>query len=170
MFPIAGAVRVFLPGQEGREITLYRVEPGSSCVLSASCILGGSMFPAMAEVERDVVAWVVPATEFRRWVGDSAYWREFLFRLLGERLGAVLGKLEETTFERVDARLARRLLAAGANGRTTHQQLANEIGTAREVVSRVLSRWRERGWIESTRATIRVVDARAIASLAESQE
>jgi CRP/FNR family transcriptional regulator len=162
VFPTAGAVRVYLIGTEGREVTLYRVEPGSSCVLSASCILGASGFPAVAQVESDLVAWVVPAAVFRDWVDRSAFWREFVFRLLGERLAAVLARLEETTFGRVDARLARLLLAGGAELQVTHQELANDIGTAREVVSRILERWKAEGWLESRRGSVRVLDPDAL--------
>lgn len=165
VFPTAGEVRVYLIGNEGREITLYRVGPGSSCVLSASCILGSSSFPAVAQVEADLVAWVVPADVFRSWVDSSVFWRDFVFRLLGERLGAVLARLEEATFGRVDARLARRVLSLGTEIHATHQDLANDIGTAREVVSRILDRWKVEGWIDSKRGSLTILDATAISRI-----
>lgn len=166
-FPVTGCVRVYLIGEEGREITLYRVEPGSSCVLSASCILGGSAFPALAEVERELVAWVVPADVFKRWVAESGFWRNFVFQLLGERMATVLARLEETTFDRLDARLARLIVAANSDDvNLTHQRLANELGSAREVISRTLERWRQAGWIDSHRGGITVLDRPAIEALA----
>ena len=74
-FPVTGTIRVYLVSREGREITLYRIKPGGSCVLTASCILGGSGFPALAEVEKEVLAWAVPAAVFREWVARSKFWR-----------------------------------------------------------------------------------------------
>lgn len=162
-FPVAGSVRVFLSGPDGREVTLYHVEPGSSCVLSASCILGGSQFPAMAEVERDLVAWVVSAEVFREWIAGSEFWRGFVFRLLGERMACVLSKLEEVSFERVEARLARRLVAVESDSmRITQEQLAAETGTAREVISRIFERWRKAGWIATARGSVRLLDRHAL--------
>lgn len=165
-FPVAGCVRVYLIGEEGREITLYRVEPGSSCVLSASCILGSTGFPALAEVEKDIVAWVVSAEVFRLWVAESPFWRSFVFRLLGERLATVLARLEETTFDRLDARLARLILEQGSDDiAVTHQHLANDLGSAREVVSRTLDRWRLKGWVETHRGGVTILDRAALVSL-----
>jgi CRP/FNR family transcriptional regulator, anaerobic regulatory protein len=161
-FPVSGVVRVYLVSRQGREITLYRIQPGGSCVLTASCILGGSGFPALAQVEKEAMAWVVPSPVFREWVTRSEYWRRYLFRLLGERLAAVLARLEETSFDRVDLRLARRLLAGGDEWAGTHQSLAVEAGTAREVVSRILERWRDAGWIETRRGCVKILNRPAL--------
>jgi CRP/FNR family transcriptional regulator, anaerobic regulatory protein len=161
-FPVTGAVRVYLVSREGREITLYRIKSGGSCVLTASCILGGAGFPALAEVEKDVLAWAVPAAVFREWVARSEFWRRYVFQLLGDRLAVVLARLEETTFDRVDWRLARLLLASGEEWNGTHQRLAVEVGTAREVVSRILERWRSAGWIETKRGRIKILQPAAL--------
>jgi CRP/FNR family transcriptional regulator len=161
-FPITGAVRVYIVSREGREITLYRIKPGGSCVLTASCILGGAGFPALAEVEKEVLAWVVPAAVFREWVARSEFWRHYVFQLLGDRLAAVLARLEETSFERVDLRLARLLLASDDEWMGTHQRLAVEVGTAREVISRILERWRSTGWIETKRGRIKILNRAAL--------
>jgi CRP/FNR family transcriptional regulator len=161
-FPTAGAVRVYLVSPEGREITLYHVNPGSSCVLTASCILGGSGFPALAEVQKEVLAWIVPATVFRGWVAQSEFWRHYVFQLLGDRLATVLARLEETNFDRIDLRLARILLAGGNEWLGTHQSLAVDVGTAREVVSRTLDRWRTAGWIATQRGRIKILDRPAL--------
>jgi len=161
-FPSTGAVRVYLVSREGREITLYRIKPGDSCVLTASCILGGAGFPALAEVEKEVIAWAVPAAVFREWVARSEFWRHYVFQLLGERLAVVLAKLEETSFERVDLRLARILLSGSNEWTGTHQRLAVEVGTAREVISRILERWRSAGWIETKRGCIKILNRPAL--------
>lgn len=161
-FPTTGAVRVYLVSPEGREITLYHVNPGSSCVLTASCILGGSGFPALAEVQKEVLAWIVPAAAFREWVAQSEFWRHYVFQLLGDRLATVLARLEETNFDRIDLRLARILLAGGNEWLGTHQSLAVDVGTAREVVSRTLDRWRTAGWIATQRGRITILDRPAL--------
>ena len=161
-FPISGAVRVYLVSTGGREITLYRLQSGGACVLTASCILGGAGFPALAEVEKTVVAWAVPAAVFRDWVARSEFWRHYVFQLIGERLARVLARMEETTFDPVAARLARLLLAGDDEWRGTHQQLATEIGTAREVVSRALERWRTAGWITTARGRIQIHNRAAL--------
>ena len=161
-FPVTGAVRVYLVSLGGREITLYRIQPGGACVLTASCILGGAGFPALAEVEKETLAWAVPAAVFREWVARSEFWRGYVFQLLGSRLAAVLARMEETAFDRVDARLARRLLAGGPEWRGTHQRLAVEVGTAREVVSRVLERWRAAQWIETARGRLKILNRAAL--------
>ena len=161
-FPITGAVRVYIVSREGREITLYRIKPGGACVLTASCILGGSGFPALAEVEKEVLAWAVPAAVFREWVARSKFWRQYVFQLLGDRLAAVLARMEETSFDRVDLRMARLLLAGGNEWAGTHQRLAVEVGTAREVISRILERWRSAGWIETERGRIKILNREAL--------
>ena len=167
-FPVTGTLRVYIVSREGREITLYRIKSGGACVLTASCILGGAGFPALAEVESEVLAWAVPATVFREWVAHSEFWRHYVFQLLGERLAAVLARLEETSFNRVDLRLARLLLACGDEWAGTHQLLAVEVGTAREVISRILERWRSAGWIETKRGRIKIIN-RAVLQAQSSQ-
>ena len=165
-FPVAGTVRVYLISSEGREMTLYRIEPGSACVLTASCILGGAQFPAMAVVEKELFAWTVPATVFHEWVNKSEFWRRFVFQLLGERLAFVLARLEETSFDRVDSRLARFLLLNGTDEWIgSHERLAMDVGSAREVVSRTLMRWRTAGWIETWRGGIKVLNRAALQTL-----
>ena len=161
-FLTAGAVRVYLISPEGREISLYHIEPGGACVLTASCILGGSGFPAIAEVEKEVLAWAVPAAVFRQWVTRSEFWRHYVFQLLGDRLATVLARLEEITFDRLDSRLARVLLSGGDDWFGTHERLAVDVGTAREVISRILDRWRTVGWIETRRGQIKVLNRAAL--------
>ena len=162
-FPVAGTVRVYLVSSEGREMTLYRIEPGSACVLTASCILGGAKFPVMAEVEKELFAWAVPAAIFQEWVKTSEFWRHFVFQLLGERLASVLARLEETSFDRVDSRLARLLLRNGSDEWIgSHERLAGDVGSAREVISRTLMRWRIAGWIQTWRGRIKVLNRAAL--------
>jgi CRP/FNR family transcriptional regulator len=168
LFPVDTAFRVFQTGPEGREVTLYRIDPAESCVLSASCAIGEAPFPALATVERTGRAWAIPAAVFRGWVGRHPFWRRYVFALVARRLGQVLAKMEDVTFRRVDARVAGCLLARAEQGqvRATHQALADEIGTAREVVSRTLAQWESAGWVRTARGRIGIEDAAALRHVA----
>lgn len=162
-------MRVYLPSAEGREVTLYRVRDGHGCVLTASCILGGALFPAAAVAEQAVQGYSVPAADLRDWVARHGFWREYIFRLIGERLAAVLAHLDDAMFQRFDTRLARLLLPlAGAGGevRLTQEQMARELGSAREVVSRTLNRWRAAGTVRLGRGLVRVERRAALEALA----
>jgi len=168
-FVVGGRVRVYLLSSEGREVTLYRVQDGHGCVLTASCILGGTPFPASAVVEQAVQGYAVSAADFRDWVTRHGFWREYIFRLIGQRLASVLARLDDAMFQRFDTRLARLLLPlAGAGGevRLTHEQIAREMGSAREVVSRTLNRWRGEGIVGLGRGLIRVESRAALERLA----
>ncbi|QXD13964.1 Crp/Fnr family transcriptional regulator [Rhodocaloribacter litoris] len=163
---LAGSARIYKIGGQGREITLYRLEPGDSCILTASCLIGNHDFPAFAITETDVVAALVPATDFLRWLGEHAAWRTYVFGLLWNRLVDVISLVEEVTFRRMDARLAEHLLKLTGNVvgtiHTTHEALADELGTAREVVSRILKEFERQGWVALSRGTIRVCDPRGL--------
>lgn len=159
---LSGAVRVFKVGETGREITLYRFDRGESCILTANCILGNQQFPAIAVVERDAEAIVIPATAFRDWVNRYEPWRDYVFDLLSRRLATVMAVVDEVAFRRMDARiadfLARRLTPASPSLRITHQEIAAELGTSREVVSRILEDFTEGRLIETGRGAIRLLD------------
>ncbi|MCL6509344.1 MAG: Crp/Fnr family transcriptional regulator [Anaerolineae bacterium] len=159
---LSGTVRVFKVGETGREITLYRFDRGESCILTANCILGNRQFPAIAVVERDAEAIVIPATAFRDWVNRYEPWRDYVFDLLSRRLATVMAVVDEVAFRRMDARiadfLARRLTSASPSLRITHQEIAAELGTSREVVSRILEDFTEGRLIETGRGAIRLLD------------
>ena len=164
LFPVEAAIRIYQTGAEGREVTLYRIDPTESCVLSASCAIGEQPFPAIAVVERAGSAWAVPVPVFRGWVDRHAFWRRYVFGLLALRLGQVLAKMDDVAFRRIDARLAGCLLERARDGavRATHQSLADELGTAREVVTRTLSAWEKAGWVEPGRGRIGLLDTDAL--------
>lgn len=169
-FLTSGRVRVFSTGEEGREVTLYRIERGECCVLTVACLLGGQPFPALARAETEVEGWVVGAGVFREWVGRHQFWRDYVFGLLGRRLGEVLLRIEDVTFRRVEARLAEALLRrAGPTGRfatVTQQQLADDVGSAREVVSRTLTRWQRGRSVKVTRGRVELLRREAVEELA----
>lgn len=158
---ISGVVRVYKIGETGREITLYRFGTGQSCILTANAILSSNDFPAVATVEQDAEAVIVPADTFRDWVKRYDLWREFVFDLLSQRLFTVMEIVDEVAFHRMDARLASFLLERSqvqSPIRITHQQIASELGSSREVISRLLEDLSARGLIRSTRGEIEVLD------------
>jgi CRP/FNR family transcriptional regulator, anaerobic regulatory protein len=162
---LSGVVRVYKMSETGREITLYRVEPGQMCVLSSTCALAGqdAKLPAVAVAETDVELLAVPAHVFRRLLGEQPELQGFLNRMLTERLAEMMMVVDEVAFGRVDLRLAELLLrSAGESGAgtvsATHAQLAMELGSAREVVSRLLKDFERRGLVKLGRARIEVID------------
>ncbi|WP_376692365.1 Crp/Fnr family transcriptional regulator [Wenzhouxiangella sp. EGI_FJ10409] len=166
----AGCVRVFVSTASGREATLYRVEPGQTCVLTTSCLLSGDAYPAHAVTETNVEVQVVPATAFEELLDDSPAFRRFVFESLGRRLTTVIQRFEAHTDRAVLPRLARCLLEAGHGSdvvRLTHQQLATELGTAREVVSRHLKHLEDKGHLRLQRGVIELRDWQALAEIVD---
>jgi CRP/FNR family transcriptional regulator len=162
---ISGVVRVYKIGETGREITLYRFGNGESCILTANAILSQKGFPAVATVEKEAEAVMIPADTFRDWVRRYDLWREFVFDLLSQRLSAVMAIVEEVAFRRMDARLASLLMERSQGSdlvRMTHQQLAAELGSSREVISRILEDLSEQGMVEGSRGSIRILDREAL--------
>jgi CRP/FNR family transcriptional regulator len=163
---IAGVVRVYSIGETGREITLYRFGTGDSCILTANAILSRQTFPAIATVERDAEAVMVPAEAFRDWVRRYDRWREFVFDLLSQRLASVMAIVEQVAFGRMDARVAGLLLARRPGPVSiTHQEIAAELGSSREVVSRILEDLAARGLIRTGRGAIEVLKPEALRAL-----
>jgi CRP/FNR family transcriptional regulator len=157
---VSGKMRVFKLGESGQEITLYHVGAGEACPLNVSCILSDRPVPAMARVEEDVQAIVVPSGTFRYWIAEHEPLRRFVFQMFASRLTEVMSLVEEVAFRRMDQRLARRLAdlfdTEGTGGivETTHADLAADLGTAREVVSRLLKEFERLGAISLSRGRI----------------
>lgn len=158
---ISGVVRVYKVGETGREITLYRFGNGSSCILTANAILSQKTFPAIASVEQDAEAVMIPADKFREWVQNYELWREFVFDLLSQRLSTVMAVIDEVAFHRMDRRVAALLLKQARIKnplRITHQEIASELGSSREVISRLLEDFVNDGSIRAGRGTVEVLD------------
>jgi CRP/FNR family transcriptional regulator len=163
---VRGRMRVFILGENGHEITLYHVGEGDACPLNVSCILSDRPVPAMAKVEESVEAIVIPAPTFRRLMAEHEAIRQFVFRMFADRLTEVTSLVEEIAFRRMDQRLARRLLellveAKGTRTSVeiTHAELAADLGTAREVVSRLLKDFERLGAITLSRGKISLKNA-----------
>jgi CRP/FNR family transcriptional regulator len=167
-FPLLleGAVGVwkFAPG--GREILLYRVEPGDGCILSGGCLLGQNDYTATGIAESDVTLLNVPAGEFHTLLLEHEPFRRFVFGLYGARLAEIMELVEEVAFRRLDGRLARLLIRRGPVIEGTHQALADELGSVREIVSRLLRGFETRGWVRLGRERITVLDPKALSDLA----
>jgi CRP/FNR family transcriptional regulator len=162
---LEGRARVYKLSESGREITLYRVEPGESCIMTASCILSGVEFPAFAATETKVEAIVISPEFLHRWVNQYEVWRQFLCGMLASRLSEVIAVVEEVAFRRVDTRTAEYLLhSGGVDGaiRKTHQDIATDIGTSREVVSRILKEFEHQGLITLARGEIQTENSNAL--------
>jgi CRP/FNR family transcriptional regulator, anaerobic regulatory protein len=167
---LSGNVRVYKIGENGREITLYRFGLGESCILTANAILNQQTFPAVALVESEAEAIMIPAETFRDWIRRYDEWRAFLFDLLSQRLASTMALVDEVVFHRMDARISALLLRRADRGsilQITHQEIAAELGTSREVVSRILEGFDSAGLISSSRGQIEIVDAEGLEARAE---
>lgn len=166
---ISGVVRVYKIGETGREITLYRFGHGESCILTANAILSQKSFPAVATVEEEAEAVMIPADKFRDWVKRYDLWREFVFDLLSDRLSTVMAVVDEVVFQRMDRRVASLLIIKSKllhPIRTTHQELASELGSSREVISRILEDFSQKGLVEVGRGVVEILDFDELNALA----
>jgi CRP/FNR family transcriptional regulator, anaerobic regulatory protein len=159
-FVLSGDIRVFKIGQTGREITLYEIGQGETCILNASRIMSGKNYPANAVALSEVMALIVPADVFRRLLRKYEVMRTFVFTILSQRLSGVMELVEEVAFGRMDARLADYLEEKSENGHveSTHQKIANDLGTSREVVSRLLKDMERQGKVQISRNTIHLLN------------
>jgi len=168
---VSGVVRVYQIGESGREVTLYRFHPGESCVLTANAILTRQTFPAIATVEQEAEAILIPAEIFRDWVQRRDLWRDFFFDLVSQRLANVMSLVDEVAFRRLDMRIAALLLERASSQnpiRITHQEIAAELGSSREVISRILEDLADRGLVRPERGSISIEDPAGLRHLAAS--
>ncbi|MDC7785906.1 Crp/Fnr family transcriptional regulator [Rhodoplanes sp. TEM] len=165
LFVTRGSVRVYQLDQDGNEIVLYRLGPGSICILTTMALLAADRYSAYAVTETEVEAVALPGPTFDDLMGRSPRFRGFVFLAHAERMADLMRVIQNVTFESIESRLAARLLALAADRGTlsiTHQQLAAEIGSAREVVSRHLKAFERRGWVSLARNRIEVRNAASL--------
>jgi CRP/FNR family transcriptional regulator, anaerobic regulatory protein len=165
---IDGSVRVQMTADTGRELVLYRVLPGESCVLTTACLLGEEAYATEGIVERETRAIVVPAALFKALLARSDAFRDFVFRGFGRRVSDILAKMEAAVFLPVDARLAEALIQRAVDGHVvmTHGALAADLGSAREVISRHLKSFEQRGLVALHRGTIEICDRAELSRVA----
>jgi len=159
---IDGGVRVYQLDAEGNEIVLYRLGPGSLCILTTLALLASDAYSAFAVTETPVHAMALPAATFNDLMARSAQFRSFVFNAQAARMADLMAVIQNVAFASIESRLAARLLTLAGGGRElsiTHQQLAAEIGSAREVVSRHLKTFERRGWVSLGRGRVELRNA-----------
>lgn len=163
---LAGQSRVYKMSSSGREILLYRVGSGETCVLTTTCLLGSSDYPASTVVEEPIRDVIVPEVAFNQLMVESKVFRRFVMQNYGALISDLIVLLDEVAFHSLDVRLAKLLLEEPSKQiNRTHQQLAAELGTAREVVSRQLKRFEQRGWVMLGRGHVEILDKAALEKL-----
>ncbi len=170
LFLLDGRVRVQQVSETGHEIVLYRIQAGESCVLTTACLLAYEDYSAEGIAETDVQAVAVPRAVFDELVATSQQFRNFVFAAFSKRITDLFLMIDEVAFQRLDVRLADKLIKLSAGARqvaTTHQKLSVELGTAREVVSRQLQEFQRRGWIEQARGSVTLLEREKLEELAD---
>jgi CRP/FNR family transcriptional regulator len=163
-----GAVKVFTRAENGREITLYRVVENESCVLTTSCMLAANKYPAEGITETKVEAIAIATEGFNYGLAQSASFRTLVFNHYSQRLSDVISLVAEISFARLDIRLAKYLTQQNKTSLTiTHQTLAIELGTAREVISRQLKTFEQNNYLTLSRGHIEQIDLTALEAIAK---
>lgn len=166
---LSGAVRVARGAPNGRSLELYRVTPGELCVVSTACLFGHQPLTAHGEATEATSLVLLTPAGFERWTAHEAF-RRHVFGVFADRLADLMALAEAVAFQRLDQRLAAALLGHGATLRLTHQALADELGTAREIVTRLLRRFEQHGWVVLGRERIELRDAAALRGVAAGQQ
>lgn len=172
IFLYEGAIRVSQTSGNGRDIVLYRVDAGESCVLTTACMLAEEAYNAEGIAETNIKVVALPKMSFDRLVAEEPAFRSFVFAAYSRRLIDLLRVVDDVAFGRIDVRLAERLLMLAGEDKevaATHQEIASELGTAREVISRVLHDFQKRGLISQSRGRIALSDKSSLRAIAESQ-
>ncbi len=156
---LEGTVRVQKSSEDGREITLYRVEAGESCIMTTTCLISDDQYGAEGIAETDVTLAVVPPATFNRLLAQSEKFRNFVFEVYAKRMSMLMMLVEEVVFKKLDKRLAQ-LLLDHKNDQfdVTHQDIAMELGSVREVVSRQLKVFERQELIKLGRGSIQIMD------------
>ncbi|HEU4402840.1 MAG TPA: Crp/Fnr family transcriptional regulator [Candidatus Polarisedimenticolia bacterium] len=159
---VEGVIRASKCSPDGHEILLYRLSPGESCVITVVALLGGTPYPAVGTAETKLTLLGVPRDLFLELVLKSPAFRVFVFRFLSQRMAHLMALIDDVAFRRVDQRLASRLLLHKEPIAATHQMLADDLGTTREVVSRTLEAFQEAGMLRLGRKRIEILDRNAL--------
>ena len=164
-FVISGALRVVKASASGRELPLYRVLPGESCIITSSCLLGHAAYNARGVAVAPTRLAVMPPPLFEALLACAPF-RAFVFQLFAERMAELMQLVEEVAFRKLDQRLAGQLLGKGRVVRATHRELAEELGSVREIVSRLLKGFAEQGLVRLGREEIEILDAAGLRGVA----
>lgn len=167
-FPLllSGSIRVIKAAPNGRELQLYQVMPGESCILTSSCLLGHTRYHARGIAEQALEMVLLPAASFQTLIGKQEAFRNYVFHLFSDRLTDLMQLVSAVAFQKLDQRLAHLLANKPSPIHATHQALADELGSAREIVSRLLKGYAEQGWVKLGREQIEITDAAALKKFA----
>lgn len=168
-FPLllSGTIRVIKAAPNGRELQLYRVVPGESCILTSGCLLGHTRYQARGISEQALEMVLLPAASFYALLGKHEAFRNYVFLLFSDRLTDLMQLVSAVAFQKLDQRLARLIVSKPNPIHATHQALADELGSAREIISRLLKGFAEQGWVKLGRELIEITDAAALKKFAE---
>lgn len=164
-FLLSGSVRVVKQSGNGRELPLYRVLPGESCIITSSCLLGHTDYNARGITETETELAFLPKADFDALLALAPF-RDFVFHLVAERIGELMQVVEEVAFRKLDQRLANVLLGHGASVLRSHQQLADELGSVREIVTRLLKGFAQQGLVRLGRERIDILDPAGLRRIA----
>jgi CRP/FNR family transcriptional regulator len=169
-FPLllSGSIRVIKAAPSGRELLLYTVGPGESCILTTSCLLGETQYHARGVAAESVEMAILPPPVFKALTDGHEPFRNYIFALFSDRMTDLMQLVSAVAFQKLDQRLAALLVSRPSPIRATHQALADELGSVREIISRLLRHFSEQGWIRLGREQIDVVDASALNRLIRS--
>ncbi len=169
-FLLKGSIRVYKMSEQGRQITLYRMRTGEMCLMSIACIMSDSSFPAQAQVEEETEILALPGNIFRKFLNQVPEFQEFVFAKVFSRLQDVMLTVEEIAFSNMETRIASFLISKLERNQEklelTHAEIAREIGSAREVVSRTLKIFAEREIVSLSRGKIRILNRHSLEKIA----
>ena len=165
-----GRLRAFLSSEDGREVTLYRLFPRDICLFSASCIMQNIQFDIFIEAEQDTDLWVIPSGIYKKLMEESAVLANYTNQIMASRFSEVMWLVEQIMWKSMDRRLASFLLEESSiEGspvlKIRHQRIASHLGTAREVVTRMLRYFQGEGYVRLSRGTIEITDTGALQKL-----
>ena len=168
----SGQLRAYMLSDEGREITLYRLFERDTCLFSASCVIPSIMFEIFIAAEKDSEIWFIPPWIYRKLMDESAAMANYSNELLASRFSEIMWLIEQVMWKSQDKRLASFLLDESALEGTsslkiTHETIANHLGTAREVITRMLRYFQSEGLVKLTRGTVEILNAKGLERLGE---
>lgn len=166
-FPLVleGEVKVSRHSGDGRSLELYRVVPGELCLVSSACLFRSTPLSAQGITTRPTTLLLIPPPIFNQWIATPAF-RDNVLGLFAERMADLTGLIDAVAFHKLDQRLAAALLGRGQDLALTHQTLADELGTVREIITRLLRRFEREGWVELSRERIHISNSAALRALA----
>lgn len=164
-FVIDGSIKVSISSESGKEMVLYRVKPGESCTVTVSCLVNNRPYPAEGVTEEPLQAVSIPRALFNELVDRSPGFRQFVLEIFGARVNHLMQLVNEVAFNKLDQRLASRLIELGPLVTMTHQEIAGELGTSREMVSRLLENFADQGMLSLGRKRIEITDTSLLESV-----